>query len=514
MTPPPNAQAIAKILRWYKDARVFVRECLGGVPDAWQDEALEAISLGKIDCLALVACKGPGKSTLLAWICLWWMMTRLNAQIIVTSVTRPNLRDGLWKEIGIWYEKSALLKSQFTYSSEKLWNNASPNTWFASARGWSQGADSSEQADTLAGFHAQKAMYLGDEFGSCSLGLMAAAEAVRANADPNAVCTPSSGAEARIVVAGNPTDPTGPLGKISGELRGKPWKVINISSDPDDPKRTPRVPVEWAKQQIDMYGRDNPYVMVNVLGLFPPSGFTQMFPLNLVQAAMQRQLTPDLFKHSQKRLAVDVALQGDDESAIAARQGLAMWLDISDVLKNATIPEIVARIAYRSSKFTPDMVFVDNTGGFGSGVVQGCREASMNVIGVQFAGKPSSDKYLNKRAEMMWLFREWLEGGGMLPKNDQLLREMVSVKYGTTKNGKFYVEAKDDIKKRLGHSTDLLDACMMTFALPEQPGMSGENPFIHGYDSGPEQQQVYNPYAKSNRLRNEYDPYRRDGRNG
>jgi hypothetical protein len=509
VNPSPNAQAVKKILSWYGDARLFVRECLGAVPDAWQLEALEAVSVGKKECLALIACKGPGKSTCLAWICLWWLFTRLNAQIIVTSVTRPNLRDGLFKEIGIWYEKSDLLKSQFSYSSEKLWNNSSPNTWFVSARGWSQGADSAEQADTLAGFHAEKAMYLGDEFGSCSLGLMAAAEAVRANADPNAVCTPSSGAEARIVVAGNPTDPTGPLGKISGELRGKPWHVINISSDPLDPKRTPRVPVAWAQQQIDMYGRDNPFVQVNILGLFPPSGFTQLFPLNLVQQAMARQLTPDLYKHSQKRLAVDVALQGDDESAIAMRQGLAMWMDPSDILKNATIPEIVARIAFRASRFMPDMVFVDNTGGFGSGVVQGCREASMNVIGVQFAGKATSDKYLNKRAEMMWLFREWLEGGGMLPKNDQLLREMVCVKYGTTKTGKFYVEAKDDIKKRLGHSTDLLDACMQTFALPEQPGMGGENPLITGSYEGPMERE-YNPYAKSNRLGHGYNPFRRE----
>jgi phage terminase large subunit len=502
-------EALARIGTWYQDARVFVRECLGASPDEWQLEALEAISVGKKDCLALVACKGPGKSTCLAWICLWWMQTRFNAQIIVTSVTRPNLRDGLWKEIGIWYEKSPILKAQFTYSSEKLFNTASPNTWFASARGWSQGADSAEQADTLAGFHAEKAMYLGDEFGSCSLGLMAAAEAVRANANPDVPHYPHEGAEARIVVAGNPTDPTGPLGKISGELRGKPWYVINITSDPDNPKRTPRVPVEWARQQIAMHGRDNPYILVNIFGEFPPSGFSQLFPINLVQNAMARNLTPDLFKHSQKRLAVDVALQGDDETAMMCRQGLAMWLDLSDVLKNASIPDIVARISHRCSRFMPDMVFVDNTGGYGSGVVQGCREASMNVIGVQFAGKADSDKYLNKRAEMYWRMREWLENGGMLPKNDQLLRELVAMKYGTTKNGKFYIEAKDDLKKRLGHSCDLADAAAMTFHLHEQPGMGGENPLFGGAYEAP-QARSYNPYAKSRRMDDQYNPFSRE----
>ena len=497
--------AVAKLISWYKDARLFVRECLGAVPDAWQDEALEAVSVGKKDCLALVACKGPGKSTCLAWICLWWMLTRVNAQVIVTSVTRPNLRDGLWKEIGVWYEKSQLIKSQFTYSAERLWNNGSPTTWFTSARGWSQGADSAEQADTLAGFHAQKAMYLGDEFGSCSLGLMAAAEAVRANAKQGDSCTPNSGEEARIVVAGNPTDPTGPLGKISTELRGKPWKVINITSDPDSPNRTPRVSVEWARQQIAQHGRDNPFVLINIFGEFPPGGFTQLITLPSVQRAMNVTMTPEMFKHSQKRIGVDVAGDGADETVIVTRQGQASWLDLDDILKNASIPDITAKIMARSAKFMPDQIFTDNTGGWGSGVVAALRTASMNVIPVGFAEKARSNRFLNRRAEMWWEMKDWIEAGGMLPKNDQLLRELVCVKYGTTAKGQFYIEPKDEIKKRLGHSVDIADALACTFYFAEQPGMDGENPVTGGGYSPPGKE--YNPYSKNSRAL--YNPYRR-----
>ena len=58
--------AVANMIALYKDARLFVRQVLGGAPDAWQLEALEAVSIGRRDCLALVACKGPGKSTCLA----------------------------------------------------------------------------------------------------------------------------------------------------------------------------------------------------------------------------------------------------------------------------------------------------------------------------------------------------------------------------------------------------------------------------------------------------------------
>ena len=39
------------------------------------------------------------------------------------------------------------------------------------------------------------------------------------------------------------------------------WHVTEITADPDDPKRTPRVKVEWAREQIEKYGRDNPWVL-------------------------------------------------------------------------------------------------------------------------------------------------------------------------------------------------------------------------------------------------------------
>src|SRR3990167_5757066 len=149
---PPEMSPAAIMMRWTIDARLFVRECLVAVPDAWQDEALEAISVGNWDCLALVACKGPGKSAVLAWIDLWWMFTRRHAQAIVTSVTKPNLKDGLWKEIGLWHSRSELLKASFTFTAERLWCNESPDFWFTSVRGWSQDASGQEQADTLAGF--------------------------------------------------------------------------------------------------------------------------------------------------------------------------------------------------------------------------------------------------------------------------------------------------------------------------------------------------------------------------
>jgi putative ABC transport system substrate-binding protein len=46
--------------------------------------------------------------------------------------------------------------------------------------------------------------------------------------------------------------------------------LVEITADPDDPRRSARVSAEWAREQIEKYGRDNPWVLVNVFGSFPP----------------------------------------------------------------------------------------------------------------------------------------------------------------------------------------------------------------------------------------------------
>lgn len=87
------------------------------------------------------------------------------------------------------------------------------------------------------------------------------------------------------------------------------WYVVTITADPDDPMRTPRVDIEWARQQIEQYGRDNPWVMAYILGQFPPGSLNSLMSLEDVEAAMGRHLLEDAYNWSQKRLGVDGAIR-------------------------------------------------------------------------------------------------------------------------------------------------------------------------------------------------------------
>ena len=76
--------------------------------------------------------------------------------------------------------------------------------------------------------------------------------------------------EGHIVQAGNPTHLEGPLYRACTSER-RLWHLTEITGDPDDPRRATRISAQWAREQIEKYGRDNPWVLVNVFGRFPPS---------------------------------------------------------------------------------------------------------------------------------------------------------------------------------------------------------------------------------------------------
>jgi len=204
--------------------------------------------------MAMKACKGPGKTAILAWVSWLFLATRPHPKIAATSVSGDNLSDNLWSEMAKWQGKSKFLKEMFVWTKTRIFAKHHPETWFMSARSWSKAADPSKQADTLAGLHADYIMFILDEVGGIPDAIVATAEAALA-----------TGIECKLVMAGNPTQTSGPLYRACTKEKHLWWN-ISITSDPEDPKRTPRVSIEWAKQQIEKYGRDNPWVLVNAFG--------------------------------------------------------------------------------------------------------------------------------------------------------------------------------------------------------------------------------------------------------
>ena len=77
----------------------------------------------------------------------------------------------------------------------------------------------------------------------------------------------------------------------------------------------------------------------------------------------------------------------------------------------------------------------------------------------------------------MWFkLKGWLEARDVsLPFDDQLLSELVAVKYKFTSSGKLQIESKDDMRRRGLASPDAADAVCLTFATEATTVMRGGN---------------------------------------
>lgn len=448
--------AVDAMRGWRQKPSTFVRQVLGATPDDWQAEVLEAVGTDA-QRIALKASKGPGKTTLLAWIVWWYLSTRLHPKVVATSVTGDNLKDGLWAELSKWQQYSPFLKAAFSWSAERIVANDHPDTWWASARTWPKGGDTNQQADTLAGIHADAVLFVIDEAGGVPDAVAAAAEGGLANADS------AHGREAKFIIAGNPTHLSGPLYRACTSERGL-WWVKEISGDPDDPHRAQRVSLQWAKDQIAKYGRESPYVKVNVFGQFPEKSANTLLGPDEVATAMKRTLQRAQWIDCEKILGVDVARFGDDRSVLQLRQGPMAFEPL--VYRDMDTMTLAAKVAAYIDETQPDAVFVDQAT-FGAGVVDRLKQLRYSVMGVDFGGKAPDKRYRNMRASMWWLMSDWVRERGALPPHaTDLVPELTAPVYSYDGENRIKLEKKADIKKRTGVSPDLADALALTFAYP------------------------------------------------
>ncbi len=450
-------QAHAQLLSWRESPAQFVHENFGVEPDKWQLEALNYVggSANTQRRLCMKACTGPGKSAVLAWI--GWQRLACFAERgehpkgAALSITRDNLRDNLWAEISKWQKKSKFLVSCFEWTKERVYCKDHPQTWFMAARSFAKDADEDAIGRALSGLHSQFPFVLLDETGDMPIPVGKAAEQIFTG----------SPIDALIASAGNPTSTDGLLYRTCQKLRHL-WHVITITSDPNDPNRTPRVSIDLARQQIAEYGSDNPWVMATILGKFPLVGFRNLLGLEEVEAAMERHYAPDKYINSAKIIGVDVAREGDDKTVIFPRQGIASFKPI--VLRNAKSHHIAGVTAKKEDEWGADGVIVDGTGGWGSGVIDALEQSRRHPFDCQFAGEANdSTKFFNKRAEIWWLMAEWVKKGGALPLVQELVGELTTPTY-SFRGDRILIEPKEDVKRRLKRSPDYADALAVTFA--------------------------------------------------
>jgi phage terminase large subunit len=487
-----NLSNIKRVLKermpvWKERPSIMVRELFEVEPEPWQERALDEFP--KSPRMAMKASKGVGKTCVEAWLIWSFILTRPYPKIACTAIDANNLADALWTDLALWRSKSPLLQMMFEWTKTRIFSKQYPETWWCSARTWSKTADKNQQSKTLAGLHAEYIMFVLDESGGMPDAIMASAEAALSS------CT-----EGHIVQAGNPTHLEGPLYAACTKER-RLWKIIEINADPDSPTRARRVSVEWAREQIEKYGRNNPWVLVNVFGQFPPASLNALIGPDEVEAAMKRYYRAYEIGNAAKVLGVDVARFGDDASVICSRQGIQVFPFRK--YRNIDSTQGAGAASKIWTEFGAHACFIDDTGGFGSGWIDQLKTLGRSPIGVHFAGEAhNKSRYVNKRAEMYFEAVEWIKRGGALPEGShELLAALTQTTY-TFQGDRLLLEPKDAIKVKLGYSPDDADALALTFAQPVSV------PDLLSRSRRTAVLSDYNPYAEqTSAASGSYDPY-------
>lgn len=189
------------------------------------------------------------------------------------------------------------------------------------------------------------------------------------------------------------------------------------------------------------------------------------FDPDLVARAMRSNLVSD---YGALIISCDVAgsSDGSDRTYIVIRRG-------RQVLKGIGYPHMKAMhlagiLGSLIDEYKADACFVDAA--MGAAVVDRLHELSYRkVTAVNFGERASDEKlYANKRAEMGFLFQEWLcDGEVNLPDDKEMAADIASMPPSLlTSNGRHIFAKKEDIKKTYKRSPDILDALFLSFAYP------------------------------------------------
>jgi hypothetical protein len=215
---------------------------------------------------------------------------------------------------------------------------------------------------------------------------------------------------------------------------------------------------------IRAWGRDNPWVRVNVLGQFPQRAWNTLLGPEEVLEAQKRDWDEDIYRDEPLVAGLDVARSiGGDRSVLFPRQGrvayrLMIWRGLDTM-------DLAAEVARWIDKNDPDLVSIDATG-IGAGVYDRLAQLGYPQIEeIHFGSKAQDEvRFANRRAELWWTLSDWVRERGSLPDVPELVAELSAPTYRYNAQDRLVLEPKEEVKERLQASPDLADALALTFA--------------------------------------------------
>ncbi len=457
--------------KYRDDPAAFARDCIrwreGEGPASYQAETLARLPVERR--LAVRGPHGLGKTALASWAVLWFVLTRDGEdwKVPMTASAWRQLTRYLLPELRKWARRldwERIGRAPFNERTEMLALNLRLETGEAFAL-------ASDNSELIEGAHASQLLYVFDE----------------SKAIPDATWDSAEGAmasgECYWLAISTPGEPQGRFYDIHRRKPGtEDWAVQHVTLA--EAIEAGRVSADWAEGRKRLWGEQSAVYQNRVLGEFAAGDEDGVIPLAWVEKANERW---DAWAEAGKPgefvcVGADVARYGQDQTVLALRFGQA----IDELRRYAredtmqTAGRVEGVLAKHGGRAVVDVI------GIGAGVVDRLRERGCNVeafnASESASARDSSGElgFADKRSYAWWNLREMLDPAGghdvALPPDDLLTGDLTAPHWRVMSGGRIRVESKDDVRKRLGRSTDSGDAVVQAFLPAPRP-----RPVAHSY---------------------------------
>ena len=285
-----------------------------------------------------------------------------------------------------------------------------------------------------------------------------------------------------------PGEPVGRFYEIQAKKGGfEDWFTLHVTLE--EAIAAGRIKREWAEGRKRQWGEESAAYQNRVEGNFASSEADGVIHLTWVEAANERWNAWNDLPMEQKQLGrfrcvgVDVARSGEDKTVLALR-----WEDVLRELRPYSKKDTMETTGMVSGILNAHGGYaVVDVIGVGGGVVDRLRELKKDTKAAwevrAFNASEHTDAldvtrelgFVNCRSASWWYMRELLDPSQghsiALPPDDELTGDLTSAHWKVVSGGKVQVESKEDIKKRIGRSTDYADAVIMAYWESREPSM-------------------------------------------
>lgn len=402
---------------------------------------------------AVKAGHSVSKSYSASRIALWFLYNFYPSTVITTAPSHTQVEDILWREIRSAHASARVpLGGKVNKTQIELGEK-----WFA--YGFATKSDTvTQEATRFQGFHNDNILIIFDEAAGIESVIWRAKDALL------------TAGNCKFLAIGNPTVSKGDFVDC---FKDKTYNKITISvlDTPNYIEGKEIIPGvsgrDYENDTRTKYGADSNYYKARVLGEIPDDDVDSLIPLAWIERA-ERRAPYDKYRFTKRFLTVDVADGGDDWTVIKA------WDNKTEidslVLRQKKVEECEPFVWRMVRKHGCNAVIVD-ADGIGRvmiGLLNATKDKDFTVIPFEGSSTLVRDPamFRHRRSEGHWAMRnDFNDNIISISKDDEQREELSSIKLDDKyTKGFIKIEAKEEIKKRIGRSPNLSDAIMMMSA--------------------------------------------------